>query len=91
MSIKTWTLINYFDVWGNKKEGFEINNQCIEFDDLYIDDTSTKKEIIKYLKSINFLSKHADLRTIIIEDHGDRYELYERKTQRPICCLELNY
>ena len=30
-----YTLINYFDVWGNAADGFEVNNQCIECDDLF--------------------------------------------------------
>lgn len=26
----TYSLINYFDVWGNAKDGWEVNNLCTE-------------------------------------------------------------
>lgn len=32
-----YTLINYLDVLGNKNDGYEINDQGIEFDDWCFD------------------------------------------------------
>ena len=34
----TWTIIDYFDVWGNAEDGWEVNNQCEICNDLNITD-----------------------------------------------------
>ena len=85
-----YTLINYFDVWGNKKEGYEINNQCKECDDLIIADDSSDKDILKYLKNDGYL-KTDDLRRLYVDNYGDMIEIFERKTQKPLYALMLNY
>jgi len=85
-----YTLINYFDVWGNKKDGYEINNQCVEFDDLVIADDATPKEICTYLKSIKMLATD-DMRRLEVIDWGDLIEVNERKTGKPLFGLMMNY
>jgi hypothetical protein len=87
--MKSYSLINYFDVWGNKKDGYEINNQCIEFSDLIIVDSATNKDIVKYLYDIGFLSTH-DMRRIDVINHGDLIEVYSKKDAMPICALLTN-
>lgn len=87
---KTYSLINYFDVWGNKKDGYEINNQCVEFDDLVIADDATPKEICTYLKSINMLATN-DMRRLEVINWGDLIEIYERKSGIPLFGLVINY
>ena len=47
-------LVNYFDVWGNKKDGFEVNNMC-EQAIIDFDDWPSKDDILKTLKKIGFL------------------------------------
>ena len=86
----TYRLVNYFDVWGNKKDGYEVNNQCIEADDLVIADDATPKEICEYLKSINMLAT-SDMRRLEVVDWGDMIEINERKTGRPLFGLYMNY
>ena len=81
-----WQLINYFDVWGNEKDGWEVNNQCVEFDDLYLAEDVTNKEILTYLKQIEFLATD-DMRRLVVEDYGDLIEIYERKGMKPLCSL----
>lgn len=85
-----YTLINYFDVWGNKKDGYEINNQCIEFDDLVIADDATPKEICSYLKSIKMLATD-DMRKLEVTNWGDLIEINERKSGMPLFGLMINY
>ena len=89
--IKTWSLVNYFDVWGNAKEGYEVNNLYREFDDLHISDDITDGELIKYLKDIGFFGKSAGLNTIIVENIGDMIEFSRKRDYKPLCRLELNY
>jgi hypothetical protein len=81
-----YKLINYFDVWGNSKDGWEVNDQHVEFDDLHISNNTTDKEILKYLKKIKFLTTD-DMRQLVINNYGDIIEIYERKSMRPLCAL----
>ena len=78
-----YTLINYFDVCGNKKDGYEINNQYVEFDDWYISDDSTKKDILNYLVKAGYL-KTSDMRKVNIDDYGDYMEVYAVKDSFPL-------
>ena len=81
-----YSLINYFDVWGNSIDGWEVNNKCVEFNDLHITDDATHKDILSYLKSINFLTTD-DIRKLTVEDSGDVIEIFERKGMKPLCAL----
>lgn len=89
--MERYELINYFDVWGNAKDGWEINNLCVEFDDLYLADDITKKEILNYLVDREFLNT-SDMRRIYV----DCYEMgmitiYERKGMKPLFALRRRY
>lgn len=84
---KKYSLVNYFDVWGNAKDGWEVNNQCIEFDDLVITNDATEKEILNYLVQIGFLAT-SDRRRIRLEEYAiDALEIYEVKGHKPLGCL----
>ena len=88
----TYSLRNYFDVWGNAKDGWEVNNSCIEFDDLNITDDATEKDILKYLKKIGFLS--TDDRRMVrcdMDTYVDGIEIYEVKGHKPVAALIANY
>ena len=89
MAHQTYSLVNYFDILGNERDGWEVNNQCVEFDDLVITDDATNKEILTYLKQIGFLSTD-DKRRLVVEDLGDLIEIYQRKGMMPICGLRPN-
>lgn len=84
-----WTLINYFDVWGNEVDGWEINNACSEFDDLEIADDATDQDIIDYLYNIEFFNTN-DLEKFDVEYYGDFIEIREKETQKPLCSLRPN-
>ncbi len=88
---RKYRLVNYFDVWGNAKDGWEVNNQCIEFDDLWITDDTTEKEILKYLMDIHFLST-CDRRRVRIDDYAmDVMEIYAVKGHMPLGSLQVVY
>jgi len=90
MSYSKYSLINYFDVWGNAKDGWEVNNQCVEYDDLYISDDCTHKEILTYLKQTGFLTT-SDMRRLVVDSCcSDGIEIFERKGMKPICGLRLS-
>lgn len=81
-----WTLINYFDVWGNEEDGWEVNNACTEFDDLEIADDATDQDIIDYLYNIEFFRTN-DIEKFEVEFLGDWIEIYEKETMKPLCSL----
>ena len=90
VNTNTFTLINYFDVWGNAKDGWEVNNQCIEADDLVITDDASPKEICEGLKRINMLAT-SDMRRLEVINWGDMIEINERKGHKPLFGLMMNY
>ncbi len=90
MAANTYTLINYFDVWGNSRDGWEVNDQCIEFDDLIIDDDANDQDILHYLKDIGFLVT-TDRRRLEVVDDGTTIEVYQKKGMKPICGLIPNF
>lgn len=88
--MKTYTLINYFDIWGNEKDGYEVNNQCVECDDLIIIDDATPKDICNYLKERGYLLT-SDMRRLVVENYGDSIEILERKGYKPLFGITVNY
>ena len=85
--MEKWKLINYFDVWGNPDDGWEVNNLCEEFDILLPAD-ATHKEILRSLKQARFLTA-VNKRRFAMEENGEFIEIYERKGMKPICALRL--
>ena len=91
-----YKLIHYFDVWGNAKEGWEINNQCYVGnspmgDTFYLSDDLTKKEILEYLVKIQFLNT-SDMRKLYVDEFSsDMIEIYERKGMKPLCRFDPIY
>jgi hypothetical protein len=85
-----YRLINYFDVWGNAREGWEVNNLC-EDAIVYFPDYPSKEEIIKKLKSIGWLKKSVRMASIIDTGLGDGDFIdFEDRRGMPIFRLERN-
>lgn len=83
----TYDLIDYFDVWGNEEDGWEVNNQC-KVDEITISDDVTDEEILKYLKDIGYLKLDASCYEIVGEQEMmdilsvvDGYPLYSLRMQ----------
>ena len=87
-----YRLIDYFDVWGNAKEGYEVNNLCtfaiVDFRNYPPTDT----DILKKLKSIGYLKKTCRLASIVDTGLGDADFIdYEDRKGRPVFRLERVY
>lgn len=85
-----YTLINYFDVWGNAKDGYEVNNQCVVERGIFISDTATDKEIANFLESAGYLNT-SDLRKVTIVYDGENIEIYQKRGMLPLFCLWPEY
>ena len=81
-----WQLIDYFDVWGNAKDGWDINDCCVVEENIWLDNSVTNKEILKYLENIGYLNT-SDMRKLVVEDMGDIIEINQRKGNKPLYSL----
>jgi hypothetical protein len=81
-------VINYFDVWGNKKDGFEINNMCSE-GFIEVDENNIQKSTLQELKKMDFLKKHVRLNQFHVEDSYPFYEFYQKKDNQPVFRIEI--
>lgn len=85
-----YTLVDYSDVWGNANDGWEVNNQWVEADDLWISDDATEKEILEYLVDFGFLAT-SDRRKVGIDMSDDfMMEIYAKKGRMPLGRLQMN-
>ena len=83
-----YRLINYFDVWGNAREGYEVNNLC-EDGILYFPDYPSKAEILKKLKAIGWIKKTVRMASIVDTDVGDAdFIEYDDRRGMPLFRLE---
>ena len=82
-------LVNYFDVWGNKKDGWDVNNACVEWDDVWTCDLDDKT-LLKILKSTGFLRKDVRINQLNFDWLGPDYcEITLRKNYYPLCRIDI--
>lgn len=84
-----YALVNYFDVWGNEKDGWQVNDSRVE-GTVVINEYASDKEILTGLKGIGFLTTD-DRRRLTIEILGEWIEVCQRKGMKPLCSLRPNY
>ena len=88
---KYYDLVDYFDVLGNEEDGWEVNNQTVEADDIFISDDTTDEELLDYLKGIRYFNQDVKLSDIYIDwGDGDFIEIFKADDMMPICSLRLN-
>lgn len=81
-----------YDVWGNTKEGYYVNDVFATDFIVELPENATDLEIIKELKNIGFLGKY--IRNKSIEIDGDSEVLYinyvtQKEGIYPVCELRL--
>jgi len=82
-------LVNYFDVWGNEKDGWDVNNACEEWNDVWTCDLDDKT-LLKILKSTGFLQKHVRTNQLIFDWIGPECcEISLRRTHYPLGRIEI--
>ncbi|QFP93421.1 UNVERIFIED_ORG: hypothetical protein Xoosp15_156 [Xanthomonas phage Xoo-sp15] len=84
------TLINYFDVWGNEEDGWEINNLCKE-GEIQLSNNAKHIDMLNAIIEFGFFSELASLETLEIYDGGEMVEFYEKSNNKPICRLEIKW
>ena len=84
----TIEVTNYFDVWGNKKDGWEINNWCIEKYNCRKFDMWDDKKLLRFMKKFGLINKN--VRTTQIEFGkycGNCIVLNVKKDGMPLYCV----
>lgn len=87
--VNYYNLIDYFDVWGNKEDGWEVNDLCTVEEDIVIAEDITDEEIIEFLININYLNEFARNGGVYIESSDDTFiEIFDTETDEPLYRLE---
>ena len=85
-----YKLIDYFDVWGNETDGYEVNDKIDTNIMLEIPYDVTDEELISKLVNVGFLGNNATVENVRIEWSDETFcELVEMETDWPLCCLVL--
>ena len=81
-------LIDYYDVWGNSADGWEVNNLATVERDIVIPDDVSERDIMEFLKRIGYFAKHVRLNMLAFEVfESDMIEISRRRDGRPLCSL----
>lgn len=87
-SYGVYDLIDYFDVWGNEEDGWDVNNISKVESDIWIDDDLSDDEIVDYLiDQVGFFSPKARGNIEVVGD-GDFIEFFDARTDMPLGRLE---
>ena len=82
-----WNVVNY-DVWGNAKDGFEVNGAFYFEHNVEISDDADKKDIIKAMKQIGFFHKFVRSNMVDISWYDSMIEFTQRKDGMPLGRIE---
>ena len=86
-------LIDYFDVWGNEEDGWEVNNLGPIEEKIWISDDITEEELFNYLKdTIGYFNKDTKFSDVIIEwNDPDFIEFFQADNYYPLGRLQKSY
>ena len=87
--VNHYKLIDYFDVWGNATDGWEVNNLTTVEDDIVISEDSTDEEIIEFLIQIEYLKPEAKENVHLESYDNEMIEIVQTKDDYPIGRLEM--
>ena len=87
--INHYKLIDYFDVWGNAIDGWEVNDLTTVEEDIVIAEDSTDEEIIDFLIQIEYLKPEARENVHLESYDNEMIEIVQTKDDYPIGRLEM--
>lgn len=90
--LSSYKVVDYFDVWGNEEEGFEVNNLAT-IGTIEISDYTNYHDILRKLVEINFLTSDIPVGDILdqlsIYNEYEIIEFSELNSDKPLFRLEL--
>lgn len=87
--VNHYKLIDYFDVWGNATDGWEVNDLTTVEDDIVITEDSTDEEIIDFLVRIDYLKPEVKELVYLESYDNEMIEIIARENDYPIGRLEM--
>ena len=87
--INHYKLIDYFDVWGNPIDGWEVNDLTTVEEDIVIAEDSTDEEIIDFLVRIDYLKPEVKELVYLESYDNEMIEIIARENDYPIGRLEM--
>ena len=87
--VNHYKLIDYFDVWGNATDGWEVNDLTTVEDDIVIAEDLTDEEIIDFLIQINYLCSLAKGNVYLESQDNEMIEIINKEDDCPIGRLEM--
>lgn len=80
--------LHTYDVWGNERDGFEVNDRYMRRDVIEVPDDATDADFILALKRAGWLKRNVRVSSIGIEGESD-YTLYFTHTPTGYPLFEL--
>jgi hypothetical protein len=81
-----------YEVWGNSRDGYDVNDRSCFLRDAYIDDVilDSNYNLLQWLKSIGLIKKGVRLTSVLFD--GDEYcvDITVAKNGRPFGCIEIS-
>lgn len=87
--VNHYKLIDYFDVWGNPIDGWEVNDLTTVEEDIVIAEDATDEEIIDFLIQIEYLKPEARENVHLESYDNEMIEIVQTKDDYPIGRLEM--
>lgn len=87
--VNHYKLIDYFDVWGNPIDGWEVNDLTTVEEDIVIAEDATDEEIIDLLIRIGYLTPEAKGNVHLESYDNEMIEIVQTKDDYPIGRLEM--
>ena len=87
--VNHYKLIDYFDVWGNATDGWEVNDLTTVEDDIILAEDLTNEEIIDFLIQIEYLKPEAKGNVYLESQDNEMIEIVQTKDDCPIGRLEM--
>jgi len=84
---QTYKVIS-LDVWGNQREGFEVNAAYYTGLEVDLPEYATDEEIIQQLKSVGYLKKGLHTKSFQIDGEPDFTMYVDHQKFGPVCHLE---
>ena len=88
-----YDLIDYFDVWGNEEDGWEVNDQAVVEEKIWISDDTTEEELFNYLKdTVGYFNRNTKFSDVEIQWYdSDFIEIFQASDGCPVCSLRKSY
>jgi hypothetical protein len=85
----TYKLVNYFDVWRDEEDGWQVNNLCHEEGEIVLNNYTSDNEIVVKLIDFGFLKTGTSPKDIVIWNEYEMIKLFDASNDLPLCRLEL--